>query len=178
MALIIEDGSIVAGANSFVTVQEVRDYCSARGLELLVDGNPATDAQIEILIIKATDYLGYLEPRFQGHRYDPENQELPFPRSCILFHGADIGGLIPKVLKDALARLAFDSSGQDLLTTVSASSSGEIVKEKVGPLEVQYDPNSNNQNQPEFTSAMALLEPLFGSGSGSSGHGININCSR
>ena len=52
MALIIEDGSLVHAANSFVSVEEVRAYASARTLTL-----PSDDTIIEAGAIKSADYL-------------------------------------------------------------------------------------------------------------------------
>ena len=50
MALVIEDGSRVAGANSYVTLAEARAFASARGVTL-----SAVDATLEPFVIKAFD---------------------------------------------------------------------------------------------------------------------------
>ncbi len=176
--LIIEDGSIVEDANAFATVEEVQAYCSIRGLEILVDGLLATDAQVEILIVKATDYLAYLEPRFQGKRYQA-TQDLPFPRDFVTLHGEDISGEIPKVLKQATARLVFDASNQELLGNVARSTQGEIVEEKVGSLEVVYAEIANDpNNQAQFTNALAILDPLFSNGGSCTGGVFNFPVTR
>ena len=51
MALIVEDGTGIANANSYVSEQELADYLSARGLSVPEDANPVA------LIIRAMDYV-------------------------------------------------------------------------------------------------------------------------
>ncbi len=165
MALIIEDGSIVAGANSFVTVTECRDYNTARGNELPVD-----DADVEILLIKAADYLNALEPEFQGHRIDYE-QELVFPRSPVYVYGSDLSNEIPKQLKNAQCQMGYEVSQNDFLTTGSDQG---VKREKVSTIEVEYFDSVGNP-QPVPTAVLSILGPLFNSGSQYSilGHSIN-----
>lgn len=165
MALIIEDGSIVEDANSFATVAECRAFCDARGLVL-----PTDEADVETLLIKAADFLFSLEADFQGVR-EHVDQELPFPRAEILLHGADISGEIPKVLKHAQCRLAFDASQNDLLAT----GSGRVVKkEGVGPLSVEYADDGASNPQAQLTAALTILAPLFKASSTANGGGINV----
>lgn len=159
MALIIEDGTIVSGANSFVTVAEIRAYSDLRGLDL-----PTEDSGVEILAIKAMDYLGSIEPRYQGHRYD-EDQGLCFPRECIYYFQKYVGGEIPDALKNAQCQLAFDANENDLL---AAGTGKEIIEEKVGALGMKYNPNGNSAPQYSPTTALALLDPLFDPASGAS----------
>lgn len=166
MPLIIEDGSIVLGANSFVTVLECRAFADARGLEL-----PTEDSDVEVLLIKSMDFIFSLESRFQGVREDFD-QELPFPREDVFLFGADVSGLIPKILKNAQCRIAFDASESDLLATGSGQT---IKKEGVGPLQVEYETGGTHGTtnpQVSLTAAMSILDPLFESSS--SGGGINI----
>jgi len=74
MALIIEDGTIVAGADSYATLAVLRAYALKRGVTL-----SAVDADLEVLAIKAMDYIGSFEDKFQSARTDPVNQLLSFP---------------------------------------------------------------------------------------------------
>ncbi len=161
MALIIEDGSIVAGANSFATVVECRAYCDARALVL-----PTADADVEVLLINAADYLFTLEEDYQGLRVD-STQVLPFPRETVILYGADISGTIPQILKDGQSRLAFDAT----TTTLQATGAGRVTKEEtVGPVGVEYaeDGVSNPQAQP--TAALTILKPLFKASAGTGGN--------
>lgn len=165
MALIVEDGTIVANANSFATVAECRAFADARGLDL-----PTADEDVEKLLVKATDFLFSLEADFQGTRGDV-SQELPFPRDDVFLFGADVSGAIPKILKQAQCRLAFDASQADLLAT----GSGRVVKkEGVGPLQVEYGDDGASNPQVQLTAALTILDPLFKSSSVANGGGINI----
>ena len=167
MALIIEDGSIVPGANSFVTVAECRDYCDTRGLAL-----PTADSEVEALLVNAVDYLNALEPEFQGDRISYE-QELVFPRAPVIVYGSDLSNEIPKQLKDAQCRLGFDVSQNALLTSGDGRSTK---KEKVSSIEVEYQDDGVSNPQVTPTAALTILAPLFHSGSQYSilGHNINI----
>ena len=168
MALIIEDGTIVENANSFASVADCRAFADARGLDL-----PTADEDVETLLIKATDFIFSLEGDFQGNR-EHVDQELPFPRDGILLFGADVSGTIPKVLKQAQCRLAFDASQADLLAT----GGGRVVRrEGVGPLQVEYEtngPHGDSNPQVQLTAALTILDPLFNSSSTANGGGINI----
>ena len=162
MALTIEDGTIVENANSFATVAECRAFAEARGLEL-----PTADEDVETLLVKAADFIFSVEGDFQGTR-EHVDQELPFPRDGVLLFGADVSGVIPKVLKQAQCRLAFDASQADLLAT----GSGRVVKkEGVGPLSVEYADDGASNPQAQLTAALTILDPLFKSSSNSTGSG-------
>lgn len=59
--LVIEDGSIVTGANSYISVEEARTYASCRGVSLSED-----DSVVEVQLIKANDYLQSLRCSYKG----------------------------------------------------------------------------------------------------------------
>ena len=169
MALIIEDGTIVADANSFATVAECRTFCDARSLDL-----PADDLEVEKLLVNAADFLFSLESEFQGSRVDA-SQDLTFPRSPIYLYDLDVSDTIPKVLKQAQCRLAFDATQADLLAT----GSGRVVKkEGVGPLQVEYAEDGVSNPQAALTAALTILSPLFNLSSNATGGGINIFATR
>lgn len=154
MALIIEDGTNVENANSFVTVAECRTFATGRGITL-----PADNADVEVLIIKASDYLNSVEDHFQGYRYFYDNgQSLCFPREAVYIFDRYIGAEIPKELKNAQCQLAIDAQENDLL---AAGSGREVIEKKVGPLTTKYNPTGNSAPQYEPTAALALLKPLF-----------------
>ena len=52
MTLIVETGSIVSGANTYVDLADVRAFASARGITVSTD-----DTTLEQQIIKAMDYV-------------------------------------------------------------------------------------------------------------------------
>ena len=165
MALIVEDGSLLEGANAFVTVSEVRAYASARTLSL-----PDEDSAIESSIIKGTDYIKSLRGRFKGNEIVAE-QSLPFPRLYIVVNGFEVSSrIIPQGVKDACCQLTIESAaGADLMPTTNGRTT---TREQVGPLVTQYDSNSAPDGSQIFAAAMSLLSPYMIGGDGGSGFGL------
>lgn len=157
MALIIEDGTIVALANSYVTLTEARDFALARGVTL-----SAVDATLEPLVIKAMDFLESLRNTYQGTKVS-KAQRLQWPRVDVTVDGFDVDETeIPTVLKDAQCQLIMDvTAGLDLLPNTDGR---EVIKEKIDVLETEYAPSANGTPSPIFTKAMALLECLLDTG--------------
>ncbi len=110
MALIIENGSIVDNANSFVTAAEMVAYAALRGVTITAD----TTTQ-EQQIILAMDYLVSREQSMKGTRVS-DLQELPYPRFNVRYNGYYItGSEIPKELKNAQIELAIQLGSTELL---------------------------------------------------------------
>lgn len=108
--LIIEDGSIVAGANSFTTDAEFLAYALARGFTLPVD-----EAERDSLQILAMDYLFSVEVKLDGCRVNID-QELMYPRYGACVNGFNIpSDAIPSNLKNAQMELAYQASTSSLL---------------------------------------------------------------
>jgi hypothetical protein len=156
MALTIEDGSGVAGANSYIDVATARTYAVARGLTL-----PAADGDVEALLIKAMDFIEAYRGDFQGIKTAATNP-LQWPRTGVALDGYPLAAdSIPQVLKDAQAQLAVEAQNADLMPTGTGR---EVVMERVDVVQVQYAESGNTNPQPIFTKAEALLKPLFKSG--------------
>lgn len=156
MALIIEDGTGVVGANSYIDATEARAYATARGLSL-----PVADAEVEQLLIKAMDFIEAFRGEFQGLKTSAD-QSLQWPRTGAALDGYDLAvDSIPTVLKSAQAQLAADANLQDLMPVGAGK---EVVMEKVDVVQVQYAETGDTNPQPIFTKAEALLKPLLKSG--------------
>ncbi len=100
--IIVENGSVVAGANSYVSEAGLLDYAASRGITL----SGATD----VLIIKAMDYIESLS--FIGDRHI-EEQPLQWPRDEVYIDSYYIEReTIPKELKNGVytAALAIDAA--------------------------------------------------------------------
>lgn len=167
MALVIEDGSIVAGADSFATVAELRAYATKRGASV-----PADDAACEVLLIKGCDYISAQEPRFTGSRVSAD-QALPFPRYGLTVNGyAFPFDAIPEQVKSAQMALAIEAQTNDLMPTRLPGDAGAITAEKVGPLEVQYANPVNASNYPRFAKVDGLLAVFY------QGQGLNMRVVR
>ncbi len=158
MALVIEDGTGVTGANSYATVAEARAYALARGLTL-----PVTDGPVESALVLACDKLESY--RYKGAKTE-EDQPLMWPRADVYVDDAEeplADDSIPNKLKQAQCQLAYDST----LTELQPTGTGrETVREKVDVLEVEYARQGSGSVTPEFNKAESLLAPLLLNGGG------------
>lgn len=129
MAIIVEDGSIVTGANSYVSVADLTTFATARGVTLVDDE--------EMLLIKAMDYIEQLA--YKGVKRT-RDQGLQWPRVDVYIDGYYFDSdEIPQQLKDGLchAAIAIDEGNDPLADEVR-----KTIREKVGDLEVEYAPGS------------------------------------
>lgn len=161
MALVIENGQVVANANSYVEVSELRAYATARGVTL-----PVADADVEKFLIKAADYLGSFEQQYRGVRQS-EAQELSWPRAGAFVNGFEVADdAIPKLLKKAQMQAAVEIfNGFDPLT----STDGRFVKrEKVDVIETEFatpqELAGEVSSTVELPAVASLLQPLLRDG--------------
>jgi len=157
MSLVIENGTEVPNAQSYVTVAEVIAFAVARGIVL-----PSTaDAAVEILIHKAMDMLESLEPQFQGARVT-STQPLAWPRKGVMLNGFPVPeNSIPALLKKGLCQLATDASSIDLMPLGDGR---EVIEEKVDVLSTKYAERGVTAPQPYLTAFYAIVDPLLASG--------------
>ena len=132
MALIVELGSVIAGADSYVSVTDCDTYHLNRGNAAWA----GTDAVKEAALRKAVAYLdGHYRNRLKGVMVDPINQLLAWPRYNVVIDGVTLArSPIPQRIKDAQCELALIALTADLAPNVSAG----IKREKVDVLETEY----------------------------------------
>ena len=153
MALIIEDGSIVAGANSFVTVEEFVTYASERALEIPVIGSAR-----QALLILAVDYIFSVEQKLKGSRVS-KDQVLPYPRNDVCANGFVIGSdTIPQSLKNAQMELAIQSFTSAIL--ISGTTQNLASFNVDGVYSETYHSGGSWENV-RVDRANAYLNPLF-----------------
>lgn len=157
--IIVEDGSNVVGANSYVSVATAREYAGNRGVILDAD-----DDKVAAQLIVGMDYIEARECDFQGWRtYD--DQALSWPRTGVLMNckAYAVDG-IPSQLKGALVQLVMaQEAGIDIAP--NSSSDDFITEAKVGPLNVKFaNPAQigSGDLSPNLTAVNSLLNPLFG----------------
>lgn len=155
MALVIEDGTLVAGATSFVSRAEIIAYAAARGVTILDDDSA------DVLAIKAMDYLWSL--CYKGDLVSA-TQTTPFPRMGLIDGDTAEGYAytIPAGMKNAALQLALDvHNGVDL--TPSAKPAATLKRSKVGPLEREFfEPGSLTlDGSAPLTVASAWLAPFL-----------------
>lgn len=143
MALIVENGTIVPNADSYVSVADYEAWADARGFEY-------DDTVIEGQILRAMDYIETL--RFIGQK-STKAQSLQFPRVGVVVDGFELDfNEIPEQLKKAVFEsVKAESEGVSQLANVER----RTVREKVGEIEVEYAQNSNS-----VTSVIAINRAL------------------
>ena len=175
IALVIEDGSIVANANSYATYDEIVDYAEARGVTL-AQGSPVDETMVVIQAINAMDYLEALKYRYIGERVSPSEQRLAWPRKNAYAEGCYLlpSDEIPADLVKAQCQLCIEiSRGVSLLPT--SNTSAFVVREKVGPLETEYSAAVQQAmgSLPVMPAVDALLQGLLNAATG-----INVRTAR
>jgi hypothetical protein len=167
VSLIVENGSLPNGANSYVSVSDTRLFAAARGIAL-----PSADAAVEVLLIKAMDYVESFRSEFQGAKLSAA-QVLQWPRTGVVVDGFAVASTeIPAVLPKAQAQLACDVFALGTLTPVG---SGRVVIEQrvEGAVDTKYADHGDSNPQPQLTAARALLAPLM-QGGGVTGFGVTV----
>lgn len=155
MSLIVEDGTGLEDANSYVSLSQARDIASIRGISLSND-----DDELTAQLVTAADRLGSYESRFTGERATGE-QGLSYPRiRSLRFCKPYPSDSIPKELKLAQVVLAdYIQSGFDVWAQPQVEG---ITREKVGPIETEYSESvATNGDNPYFAQIESILEPLF-----------------
>ena len=148
MALIIEDGSVVPGAESYATVAEADTYHANRGNASWT----GTDVVKEAALRKAATYLdGEYRRRWKGYRVQPLAQVMEWPRVSVkpgdgddyfssYDHDGYLGPLclpsntIPQRLKDAQCELALRAIAGEL----APDTQGKVRRETVDVLTTEW----------------------------------------
>lgn len=141
MAFVVEDGSIVSGANSLCDVAFADSYFSDRGITAWT----GADSVKQVTLVKATDYIEQRwSNKFKGAIVD-DDQVLSWPRKCVVDRQdrriAD--DVVPDRLKQAVCEYAMRvMSGNELFLEPTVDETGlqlTHVHNKVGPLETEVN---------------------------------------
>ncbi len=136
MALIVEDGTIVADANGYITRDELVAYWTDRGVSLAATGG----TQKEEAIIIATEYVDN-NNRFKGAIVSSA-QELAWPRFGVVDDRdrSIASTVIPKALKSAVCEYAKRQIEAPLQPDVGVLGTIKKNVDKTGPIEdsVEY----------------------------------------
>lgn len=154
--LIVEDGSIVPDANSFVDEIAIVAYFKNRGIDLPSETDEELDA-VATLSFVAMDYLAI--QRWKGFPVDP-NQDTPWPRRDLGSNPPFPDNQVPASVKEAqLSLIMIAYNGNELIPYLSGA--GVILKDKIGPIETQYSEKYgvSDDGLPILPGVTALLEP-------------------
>lgn len=143
MSLIVEDGSGVAGAESYISVAAALTYFSNRGNTVWTGLSTPTQEQSLRL---ATDYMTQMyHDRWAGFRYNV-NQSLDWPRVWVpIFDVASSYGptpnfvsptIVPQLIQNACAELASRANSLGSLAP-DIDRIEQVVQ--IGPIKVEYD---------------------------------------
>lgn len=160
MALIVEDGTIVAGADSYVTLAYASDYHEKRGN---TGWATLTSEEQEQAIRRGTDYLEQsYRLRWLGYRRS-EAQSLSWPRDEV--PRADFtylnqysfypDNVVPDEVKKACAEAAFRAGQGELIPDLTQL----VTREKIDVIEVEYSQYSSQL--PRYKAIDYLLAPFL-----------------
>ncbi len=150
--LIIEDGTGVSGANTYVTDVEYAAYAAARGLTI---GSDAPAREIEL--IQSMDFLFSREKDLQGQR-SVNAQENIYPRKNVFIRDIKLDkDAIPIELKNAQMEGGVASNSQKLLINATVQN---VSKERLGQLEVEYFSGGSFENI-RLDRVINYLKPLL-----------------
>lgn len=162
MAFTVEDGTGIAGANSYATVADADAYFTERG----VTAWTGTDDAKKVLLIRATDYIELrFAARFKGATEFPDApQGLSFPRTGITGYAG-----VPACLKKATFEYALRAIAGPLAPDLPFEANGlqlTAKRTKVGPIEtdLQYKQTGAGSTVPAFRpypAADTHLRPLL-----------------
>ncbi len=165
MALIVEDGSIVAGADSYNSLVEITAY----NTNYVNDSawTNATTAEQEVAARQATQFVdSCFGSQWIGVLSD-NDQSLDWPRSGAV--GTDgrtyDDDVIPLVLKDSISKLSITAISEELSPDQDNPGTIKKTKDVVAVLSTEIEYFSASQ-QKQFTTAQKLLDSLLQGGSG------------
>lgn len=178
IVIVVEDGSGVADANSYVSLADVVKYAAQRGIALTSDDVTAA------MIIQAMDYLEAQALLYQGYPAT-DTQSLQWPRQQVFFNntaaaamsGMTVGvgwygsivmsnllpfpnNMIPKQIITAECMLVLAvNNGIALMPNIQ--STDYIVSESVGPIKTTYADPTKSGILPMFSGVDLILQPLM-----------------
>lgn len=155
MALVVEDGSVTPGADSYVSLANARTLAASYGLAL-----PADNTAAEVALRNGAVYVGLQEPFMCGRRVSA-SQTLAYPRQGVSLYGFTLASDIipPQVIHAQVVAAVEYGAGTD----VRASSDGRVTEtERVeGAVTVSYFNNGATGAATTITAAMDALRPLL-----------------
>ena len=161
MALIVEDGSGLSDADSYISVEDADIYHASRNNTAWED----IDTDIKnSLLRKATDYMvAQYRLQYAGYRVK-STQSLDWPRlyvplidslSANVFPQYVDFDIVPTTVKNACAELALKSYTAILMQDLTQG----VIREKVDVIEVEYDKYSPQQAR--YAQIDAMLSVFF-----------------
>lgn len=155
MSFIVEDGSIVAGANSFISLADAKTYHDDR--RSAATWTALTDAQKQAALIEATAYIDAF--RWKSGSIVDDDQTLSWPRAgAVDREGRSIDSdVVPEKVKQATAELAYRIRSAEVMPDQERQENSV----KVGAMAVDYDPDARRDTKYAWVERLleGLIEP-------------------
>ena len=153
MALVVETGAVIEGANSYVSLDDANEYLTDRDIEVTLSVGQ---------LLRGADYINSFRTRYKGYKQSAITSNMQWPRAFAVIDDYLIrGDVIPDVIPDAQIEAALEFAlGKDPLSTVDTR---PIKREKVDVIEREYDTSrsGNTVQTYRFRRVLTLLRPVF-----------------
>ena len=173
--LIVENGSNVAGANSYNSLVDIKTFAANRGYDL---SNFESPTLIGFALL-GMDYLESFRDQYKGIKTDA-TQPLQWPRtvkpivfsdwtqdpkipSNVQIDGFDIADdVIPQLIRDAQSQLVIEQAINKIKLFPSLATNRQVKLKKIGPITTEYFASDAT---PIMLNVEAFLSPLISQGS-------------
>jgi hypothetical protein len=161
MSLLVEDGSIIPGAESYVSVIYADTYHLLHGnSDWALLSNDQKEQSLRNGTEAVTQLYSFL---WKGFRVN-DTQSLDWPRTKVYlnrlqYQNTELSNtLIPDDLKKVVCILSLKSRTEDLVPDLES----KVIMETVGPITTKYSEASPTRKQ--FTAISLILKPYLNSG--------------
>jgi len=166
MALVVEDGTGLANADSYLSEADATSYITTRLRATNADRvawEAATSTEAEVALRAATVWLDTtFRERWKGVRIN-ETMSLAWPR----YNVTDEDGYaldtdaVPQVVKNACAEMAARAISEDLFTDETTPGAIKRTMDKVGPLETEVEYAGSASQQKAYTKSETMLRGVL-----------------
>jgi hypothetical protein len=140
--IVVEDGTVVANANSYQSVADLRSFATERGLAL-----PVSDDDCGVLLLNAIAYMDRVCGLIWVGSKFSRDQPLSWPRHEVWvdnwhYHHDELPKQL-SMLQLTVACELFALAGQDVMPTAFPNDHGSVASEEVsGAVRVSYENNA------------------------------------
>tara|TARA_A100000171_G_C2140369_1_gene154931 strand:- start:3043 stop:3552 length:510 start_codon:yes stop_codon:yes gene_type:complete len=162
MALVVEDGSIVANADSYISLADARTRATVLGVSI-----SSTDGTAELQLQQATIYNDRKwRAKFQGFKV-LQTQSLQWPRT-----GVEIDGYLvdsDEIPQEVIDAQIYTAAHLETGTALYPDNDGKNVKmeEVTGAVKVEYFNMGKTGTEVAFSDTEQAIRPTLGKGGGS-----------
>lgn len=163
MTIVVEDGTGVEDANSYVSLDDCAAYCLARGLTFATSPSSLGEqALIRATAAIDSSYRG----RFPGYKANFRSQGLEWPRAVAYDAEGDLipGDEVPVEIVNATCEAAVREFATPGSMAPDLERGGSVKRLKAGSVEIEY--GANAMARTTFTVIDGILSAILESGSG------------